>query len=99
MLDHGVGPLRVVDQVDVIEGDGLGRSRHVRLAGEVFAAKFGSIHDESQVTMVPVGGLFVLCVSMCDDVFTRCVGVEIGVKRIFANPALESWAGPGGSLE
>ena len=99
VLDHAVSPLGVVDQVDVGRKNRLRRRRHVRFAGEDFAAFLGGVDDERAVAVIPIGGLFVLRVGMGFDVFAMRVGIQILLERIFAHPAFEARPGKLAALE
>ena len=99
VLEHVVGMLGVVEQVHIVEMQRLGRRRHVRLAGEAFAAGLGRVNDQRHLTVVPVGRLLTLALGRNLDLFAVCALIEIEVERIFGDPTLEARTGLRAALE
>ena len=88
VLDHAVGPLGIIDQVDVVEDQSFGGRRHVALAGEVLAAELRRVDDQSQVAVVPIRRFFVLGVGMGMDLFAVRALVEIELEAGLPPPSL-----------
>ena len=99
VLDQVVGPLGVVDQVDVGGPDHLGGRGEMGLAGEHLAAIFGRIDDEDTVAVGPIADFLTAGMGV-DMLFgDALIGVEKGVERILGHPTLEARARPFGALE